>query len=167
MSSSITNKKAEFQAVLQPVDGRMIHHVILVPLDVCTLFRENKGAIRIMCSIKGLEEFPCALNPREDRYVIMASKQLIKKHKLLPGVPFIVHIRTDLNDGLEIPDELLEVMNQDDHFRSLFEALLPGQKRGYLYYIRSAKSVDTRIKRCLDMAYKMKAGLLYYQKPKE
>ncbi|WP_069661301.1 YdeI/OmpD-associated family protein [Arcticibacter eurypsychrophilus] len=167
MSSSITNKKAEFQAVLQPVEGSMVHHVIPVPLDVCTLFRENKGAIRILCSIKGLEEFPCALNPREDRYVIMASKQLIKKHKLLTDVPFVVSIRSDLNDGLEIPDELLEVLNQDDHFRSMFDALLPGHKRGILYYIRTAKSVDTRIKRCLDLAYKIKAGLLHYQQPKE
>ena len=145
----------------------MIHHVIPVPLDVCNHFRESKGAIRILCSIKGQAEFPCALNPRGTRYVIMASKQLIKKHKLIPGVPFVVSIRVDLNDGLELPDELLEVMNQDDHFRSMFNALLPGHKRGLLYYIRSAKSVDTRIKRCLDIAYKMKAGLLSYQQPKE
>lgn len=163
VNSSITNKNADFDGVIHPIEGPMIHHVIRVPENICTIFRTGKGAVRILCSINGADEFPCALNPREGNYVIIASKQLIKTHKLLPGAPFKVQIRTDPNDGLELPEELQEVLDQDDFFRSLFDALLPGHKRGLIYYIRSAKSMDTRIKRSLEIAEKIKTNRLSSQ----
>lgn len=158
---------ASFSACLSPVEGPMIHHLIIVPREVSAKFRKDKGAVRILCSIEGKEEFPCALNPREGEYVIMASKQLIRKHRLKEGVPFSVSIRPDLNDGLELPEEFLEVLSQDDFANQCFEALLPGLKRSLLYYIRSAKSTDTRIKRSLQIAEKVKTGQLYSQKNKD
>lgn len=160
MSSSTTNKSAEFDGLLYEAEGPMRSSVIVVPDEVCQLFRESKGAVRILCSIKGGEEFPCALNPRGDGYVIIASKQLIKKHKLIPHVAFPVRVRSDVHEGLQLPEELLEVFMQDEHFSFEFEKLLPGHKRGLIHYIRSAKSVDTRIKRSLEIAEKAKTGTL-------
>ena len=153
-----------FTATLSPIEGPMIHHVIKVPEDVAAEFRINKGAVRILCSIQGKEEFPCALNPRDGEYVIMASKQLISKHRLKNNEAFSVSIRPDLNDGLELPEEFLEVLNQDEWGSQLFDALLPGLKRSLLYYIRSAKSADTRIKRSFQILEKIKTQSLYSQK---
>lgn len=167
MSSPITNKEAEFDGFLHAVDGPVNQYVIVVPEEVCRVFKEGKGAVRILCSINGWEEFPCALNPRGDGYVIISSKQLIKKHKLVPYVPFKVRVRNDVHDGLQLPEELLEVLMQDEHFSYEFEKLLPGRKRGLIYYIRSAKSVDTRIKRSLEIAEKVKTGTLYGGKPND
>jgi len=164
VNSSITNKKAEFTGFLNEVGGAMNQYVIVVPEDVCLVFREGKGAVRILCSVNGAEEFPCALNPRQSGYIIIASKQLIKKHKLAPHVPFNVRVRSDVHDGLQLPEELLEVLTQDDHFSFEFEKLLPGRKRGLIYYIRSAKTVDTRIKRSLEIAEKVKTGTLHGSK---
>ncbi|KAA8483113.1 uncharacterized protein DUF1905 [Arcticibacter tournemirensis] len=156
-----------FTATLSPVEGPMIHHVIIVPQEVSATFRKEKGAVRVLCSVEGKEEFPCALNPRGEEYVIMASKQLIRKHRLNEGVPFSVSVRSDLNDGLELPEEFVEVLNQDEYASQCFEALLPGLKRSLLYYIRSAKSTDTRIKRSLQIAEKAKTRQLYSQKNKD
>ena len=153
-----------FTASLSPIDGPMIHHVIVVPEEVAKLFRQDKGAVRILCSIKGQAEFPCALNPRGKDYMIIASLILIRQHKLLLTVPFPVSIRTDLNNGLLLPEELEEVLEQDDWGKQLFEALLPGKKRGLIYYIRTAKSTDTRIKRALDIIEKLKNGTLHVNK---
>lgn len=153
-----------FTASLSPIEGPMIHHVIKVPEEVAAEFRTSKGAIRILCSIEGKEEFPCALNPRDGEYVIMASKQLISKHKLKNNEVFSVSIRPDLNDGLELPEEFLEVLNQDEWGSQLFDALLPGLKRSLLYYIRSAKSADTRIKRSFQILEKIKTQSLHSQK---
>ncbi len=158
---------AAFTASLSPAEGPMIHHLIIVPEEVSAMYRKDKGAVRILCSVEGMEEFPCALNPRGEDYVIMASKQLIRKHHLKEGIPFKVSIRPDLNDGLELPEEFLEVLNQDGHANQLFEALLPGLKRSLLYYIRSAKSTDTRIKRSFQIAEKLKTGQLHVQKKQE
>ena len=153
-----------FSAYLSPVEGPMVHHVIYVPEAVSAKFRQPKGAVRVLCSVAGKEEFPCALNPRGNNYIIIASKALINSHKLSPDVPFTISIRKDTNDGLLLPEELNEVLDQDEWARTLFDKLLPGQKRGLIYYIRSAKSIDTRIKRALEIVDKLKTGRLHIQK---
>lgn len=142
--------------VLEPVEGPMIHHVIVVPNEKAETIMNAKGPTRILCSIKGSAEFTCALNPRHGRYVIMASKQLIKQHKLETGVPFGISIRTDPHNGLELPEELAEVLAQDDYGYQVFEKLNDGHKRGFIYYIRQARSVDSRIKRSLEIIEKIK-----------
>jgi hypothetical protein len=111
-----------------------------------------------LCSIEGKNEFPCALNPRKEEYIIIVSKALKKEHKLISSKPFRVSIRIDPENGLLLPEELEEVLNQDQWGKRLFEALLPGRKRGYIYYVRNAKSIDTRIKRSLEIILKLKVG---------
>lgn len=153
-----------FNAYLSPVKGPMVHHVIQVPEEAVVYFRQSKGPVRILCSISGYTEFPCALNPRGNNYIIIASKALIKSHKLKLDIPFTVCIRKDVDNGLLLPEELEEVLDQDEWGKSLFEGLLLGHKRGLIYYIRSAKSVDIRIKRALDIIDKIKTGRLHVQK---
>ncbi|HEY1024442.1 MAG TPA: YdeI/OmpD-associated family protein [Sphingobacteriaceae bacterium] len=161
-----TSHAVSFTAHLTPLDGPMVHHAIPVPEEVAAQFRQPKGAVRILCSVEGQEEFPCALNPRGEGYVIIASKALIRKHKLHMDVPFHVSIRKDLNDGLLMPEELVEVLDQDEWAAGLFEKLLPGHKRGLFYYIRSAKTIDTRIKRSFEIVEKLKTGTLHVQNQK-
>ncbi len=145
-----------FNAVLEPLDEKMVHHLIVVPDHVAAAFTPEKGAARILCSIRDNEEFPCALNPRHGRFVIIASLQLIRKHKLELYVPFKISIRIDPSNGLALPEELAEVLLQDEVGSRAYEALNDGHKRGYIYYINQAKSVDTRIKRALDIIEKTK-----------
>lgn len=157
-------KKTSFTAYLSPIEGPMIHHVIILPEETAQEFRVEKGAVRVVCSIENGEEFPCALNPRDGNYVIMASKQLIKKHRLKNDVPFTVTIYPDKNNGLELPEEMQELLLQDEWGAQLFEKLLPGRKRSLLYYIRTGKSVDTRIKRSMEILEKLKTESLHFQK---
>ncbi len=145
-----------FHVVLESLDEKMIHHLIGVPDEIATTFLKGKSAPRIFCSIKGSPEFPCALNPRHGRYVIIASKQLIKRNKLVVGVPFEISIRHDPENGLGRPEELDEVLEQDEAASRAYDALNDGHKRGYIYYISQAKSVDSRIKRAFEIALKLK-----------
>ncbi len=145
-----------FNVVLEPLDEKMVHHLIVVPDEIAQKFVAGKGAPRIFCSIEGNAEFPCALNPRHGRYVIIASKQLIKKNKLAVDVPFKISIRHDPHNGLSLPEELAEVLDQDEVAFKAYDALNDGHKRGLIYYINQAKSVDSRIKRSLEIMEKMK-----------
>ncbi len=145
-----------FPVVLEPIDEKMVHHLIVVPVEIVKGFLKRKGAPRIFCSVKGSPEFACALNPRHGRYVIIASKQLIKKHKLLVDVPFEISIRHDPDNGLGRPEELDEVLMQDEAASKAFTALNDGHKRGYIYYVNQAKSIDSRIKRSLEIVEKIK-----------
>ncbi len=145
-----------FNAFLEPVDEIMVHHLIPVPDEIAHQFVKGKRAPRILCSISGNSEFACALNPRHGRYVIIASLQLIKQNRLAVGLPFSVSIRIDPHNGLELPAELAEVLSQDDFANQVFESLNDGHKRGLLYYVRQAKTLDTRIKRSIEIMEKMK-----------
>jgi len=149
-------KILSFQVHLEHVDGPMVHHVIIVPDDISKQFITGKGSARILCSIGLQPEFPCALIPRHDRYVIIASKKLIKEYHLQLEIPFGISIRIDPGNGLEIPEEFSEVLSQDGFAFQAYEALNDGGKRGYIYYIRQGKSIDTRIKRSLEIAEKLK-----------
>ena len=142
--------------ILESLNEKMVHHLIVVPNEIAENFVNGKGAPRIICSVKGNPEFPCALNPRHGRYVIIASKQLIKKSKLLTDVPFEISIRHDPENGLRQPEELEAVLDQDEIAYQAFVGLNDGYKRGYIYYINQAKSVDSRIKRALEIAAKVK-----------
>lgn len=143
-------------ATLTEQESPMFTSSILLPDQAAEQFRTPKGAIRVLCSIEQAEEFPCALNPRGNDYIIIVSKALIKKHKLTYDNPFKVAIRLDPENGLLLPEELQEVLAQDDWGNSLFNKLLPGRQRGYIHYVRSAKTVDTRIKRALEIIEKLK-----------
>lgn len=145
-----------FNARLESIEGPMAHHVIVVPAEIAKQFVSGKGAVRILCAIGDTAEFHCALNPRHGEHVIIASKQLIKAHKLLTGMPFRMSIRIDPHNGLALPEELSEVFNQDEFACEVYQALPDGEKRGLIYYIRQAKSMDTRIKRSLEMMEKLK-----------
>jgi hypothetical protein len=124
-----------FNSILEALDEKMAHHLIAVPEEIAKLFIRGKGAPRIFCSVQGGAEFPCALNPRHGRYVIIASKQLIKKNKLRIGVPFNIAIRHDPENGLGLPEELSEVLQQDDAALKAYQALNDGHKRGLIHYI--------------------------------
>lgn len=142
--------------ILESLEEKMVHHLIVVPNEIAENFVNGKGAPRILCSVKGDPEFPCALNPRHGRYVIIASKQLIKKNKLLADVPFEISIRHDPDNGLRLPEELEAVLDQDEDAYNAFAELNDGYKRGYIYYISQAKSIDSRIKRALEIVSKLK-----------
>jgi hypothetical protein len=145
-----------FTATLADLDKPMFPAAIRIPAGVADQFRQPKGAIRVLCSINHTAEFPCALNPRGDQYLIIASKALIRKHKLANGHPFTVTIRPDPDNGLLLPEELQEVLEQDTWGKAVFNGLLPGMQRSYIYYVRSAKSMDTRIKRSFEIVEKLK-----------
>jgi hypothetical protein len=42
-----------------------------------------------------------------------------------------------------------------------------GMQRSLAYYVSSVKNTDSRIKRALELAYKMKTETLYIQKAKK
>ncbi len=118
---------------------------------------------RVLCTINGYE-FPCALRPiKELGYIITLSKEKAKLCKVREGSRAVARIIKDESEyGFPVPEEWEEYLKQDDEIKMMFESLTPGKRRGWLYYIGSAKSVDTRIKRCVQIAEKVREE--YYAK---
>ncbi len=83
------------------------------------------------------------------------------------GQEVMVKLEEDTSEfGMPFPEELQEVLKQEPEGNAKFLALNPGTRRSILYYINSAKTVDTRIKRALDIVHKIKTNTLYSQRTK-
>jgi uncharacterized protein YdeI (YjbR/CyaY-like superfamily) len=68
------------------------------------------------------------------------------------------------SDLLEIPEELLVCLEQDEEANKLFSDFTKGLQRSLVHYVSSAKSIDTRIKRSLELLTKIKSRSLSVQK---
>jgi hypothetical protein len=145
-----------------PVNEDFVYWSLPIPAWGVTDLTGGKTA-RVLCEINGFE-FPCALRKsKEGDFYITLSKEKAKKSRCIEGAEVSVKIRLDESEyGFPMPEELAEVFAQDPEGKIAFDSLLPGQRRGWIYHVDSAKSIDVRIKRALDIVEKSK--VIYWEK---
>lgn len=141
----VSDSGADFMSLYLPIPGWAVESM-------------TQGKMTRAIATVNEVSFPCALRPQKDgNYCITLSKEKVKKMKLVEGLRVIVYVEPDLSEyGFPIPEEFDELMQQDPAVKEMFDRLNPGQRRGWLYYISSGKSVDTRIKRALEIAEKLR-----------
>jgi hypothetical protein len=152
----------ELDIVIEDYSKEYMALYFVVPLWQADELAGGKST-RVLCAINGYE-FPCALRPIQDLgYIITLSKEKAKLCKVKEGGRAVAYIVKDESEyGFPVPEEWEEYLKQDDELKMMFESLTPGKRRGWLYHIGSAKSIDTRIKRCVLIAEKVREE--YYTK---
>ncbi len=116
---------------------------------------------RVICSVPGKEEsFPCALMPDgKGNFYIMLSRRLMKD---VPPLPDLVDIQLQKDEskyGMEVPEELEVLLEQDEEFSESFHKLTPGKQRSIIHLISSPKRVETRVDRAIRIAENVKMGV--------
>lgn len=82
---------------------------------------------------------------------------MVKREGWIEDQKIMAKLREDTSEyGMGYPEEMHEVMEQDPEGKSLFERMTPGQQRGFLHYVSSAKGIDTRIKRALHLMQRVR-----------
>lgn len=153
--------KITFTAILEPIGG---HHssVIFIPEEILDTRPEYR--VRAEGLINGI---PFNLSPLSQKYgpkFFMVSATLRKQLKAQIGDTVLVIFEWVDANKLDLPEELEAVLAQDEDFNKLFSAFTVGKQRGLVHYINSAKTIDTRIKRSLEIAFKVKTNTLYSDK---
>lgn len=64
-------------------------------------------------------------------------------------------------DLIEVCDELAAALELDDAANTRFQSMVPSKRRGLNYYVDSAKRDETREKRALEIAKKLRTYTLY------
>ncbi len=151
---TFTTTFARFEA--NPLWG---HH-IAVPEEIARPFITEKGDRRVVCTLNGQLDFQCALMPKGDgSFFININKKIRDKLKLKVGMPMQVALRKDESQyGLPMPEELEELLQQDEEGNRFFHALTPGKQRNLLYIVGSAQKSDTRIRRAIVVIEHLKAN---------
>lgn len=111
----------------------------------------QKRATRLKCMIDEKVSFSCGLNHFGDGhyYIIVAGKYLKTLGKQL-GSMVVFEIYEDPNPlGVEVPDVLLALLEQDEIVKKIYENLTDGKKRSLIHSIKAVKDLDKQIEKIL------------------
>jgi antitoxin component of MazEF toxin-antitoxin module len=150
-----------FTATIHRLDDGLRHHYVPIPNDIVDTIK-GQGARRVLATINGTE-IRRALNSRVGGPTFLILGQpLLKELKLHVGDTVKVSLRIDVDpERVDLAEELQAVLDTDEEAAALFHAMTPGKRRSLELYVSTAKSVDSRIKRALDLAEKLKSRTLY------
>jgi hypothetical protein len=158
--------KFEFQGQLNKDPDQLYYNHILVPNEITDQLLKVKEK-RILCQIDDHKPFHAGLiSNGKGQYFIIINKNKIKKYKLQPGKPCTVLITKDESQyGMNLPEEMAELFNQDPEGSDYFHNLTPGKQRGLLYIVDKVKSPRIRLIKALIIMEHLKEqrGILDYK----
>lgn len=148
-----------FSTSLQKFESNLWGFHIGVPTEVAEPFCGTTDR-RVVCRLNDVHEFQCALMPKGDgSYFININKAVRDKLQLKEGAAVEAALRKDESEyGLPMPDELAELLDQDEAAHHYFHALSAGKQRSLLHLIGLPKSSDTRLRRALAVTEFLKAN---------
>lgn len=151
----------QFESYVRRVDGAMNPHGIPIPCEISDPLWEA-GLKRLIVKINGYELRRGLQGSKEKGSHIVVGRDLLTEAGVGTEDKVRVEIAPDPNpEEIEVPDELLLALEQDDPANDRWMSLAPGKKRSIAYHVSSAKREDTRIKRVLDIANKLRTGTLH------
>jgi hypothetical protein len=119
---------------------------LTIPAEVVNQF-DNKRHTRLICTINEHFSFQCGLNHLGDGnfFVIIGSQKMKEIGKKL-GDKVRFEIKEDPNPlGVDIPEVLEAVLEQDEELKSIYENLSLGKQRSVIFAIQKIKSIDKQI----------------------
>lgn len=129
---------------------------IEVPADVVETLGTLK--IRLICTVNGSLSFQCGLMALKNgsAYITLNNKRL-KELGVKYGDAVSVSLTKDESKyGMDVPEELQELLKQDDEGNRRFDLLAPGMQRYIIYYVAQVKSSNLRLERSLKLINNLK-----------
>ncbi|OJV15897.1 MAG: hypothetical protein BGO21_30460 [Dyadobacter sp. 50-39] len=153
-------EKVHFETILERLPKKGGEFYMMVPDEVAERFVQGRKPARVRCAINGIVHFQCAIRPKGGGgFYINVATPLRQQGKFVLGQKLQATVRKDDSEyGRDMPEELQELLAQDEDAKRLFENAKPVNQRAIIHYIASAKSVQVRIDRAIMMTDRLKAG---------
>ena len=123
-----------------------------IEADIINQF-QNKRHTRFLCMLEGHLTFQCGLNHLGDGnfFIILSSNNLSSVQKKLGDV-----IHFELNEdpnplGVDMPETLDAVIEQDENLKAIFDGLTLGKKRTIIHQITRIKDIDKQIQKSIKL----------------
>lgn len=114
--------------------------------------------VRLLCTINNKLTFPCGPVALENGcgYISINRKRLKEL-----GIGFkdkiqVALIKDPSKYGMEMPEELSELLQQDKEGNKRFKSLPSGKQRYIIYYVNTVKSSQLRINRAIKLIENLK-----------
>ena len=147
-----------FNSVLEESTNKLWGCHFVVPKLVSDAIITQGEARRVVCTLNENLEYQCALLPRGDgSFVITVNKKSQTKLGLKIGSKINVSLQKDESEyGLPMPEELAELLAQDEEGNRYLHDLSPGKLRTLLYMVGQPKNSDVRLHRALVVVEHLK-----------
>ncbi len=141
-----------------------VQHYVPIPDDVAEhLLRAETR--RMIVTFNGHTERRALHNMRGMGPAVMLSQRLMRQLRLDYGDIVEAAICVDPDpDYVEMCEEFVIALEQDQEAAERFYAMTPGKRRSLAQYPNSAKRVETRIKRSLELAFRLRTFTLHSDK---
>lgn len=146
-----------FKSTIHVLEYLVGMHYVLIPENVVQQLG-GKFKVRLLCSINALEPFQCGLvSLGQGLGYISINKKRMKNFGLKPGDEVNVELKLDNSEyGMELSQELEELLMQDDEGFRRFKLLTPGKQRYIIHYVNSVKSGHLRLERAMLLLNNLK-----------
>ena len=152
--------------ILKSDQGFLKQHYIPVPVEIAEELIEDASR-RVIATLNGRDYRRAIKNSKDGEYFILLGLPILKELGAQLGNELTVSLRSDPNpDAIDLGEEFTEVLELDEEAAERFYSFTPGKQRGLAYYVNSAKRSETRIKRALEIAHKVKTHTLYDDRPR-
>ena len=114
---------------------------------------KKKRYTRFICTINNTYTFQCGLNHLGDGnfFIILSSKKLSPIGKGLADV-VTFELNEDPNPlGVDMPEVLAVLLEEDEYLKSKFENLTDGKIRSVIHYILKIKDIDKQIEKTIQI----------------
>lgn len=160
--------KISFTTPIEIYEKGMTRHVAFLPEEVIKQL-DIKANTRLLISANGKEYRLAAISTGEGEFFIHLSQFLRRETGIRDSLrPFEFKIELDPNPtDIGLPEEFEVALDQDEEAQAVFNSLTPGMQRSLCHYVNSAKRIDTRIKRALELAEKLRTRTLHSMQNKD
>ena len=153
----------KFSARLEALGAVSTNYGIIIPQEILVSLPEAKRY-----RVKGFinkTPFSLAINSLKGGFKYFAvGTPLRKACKIRQGEEVEVTFRLVDPNIVDLPEELIEVLAQDEEGNKIWQTFKPGMQRSLAYYVYSVKNTESRIKRALELINKAKSRTLFSQK---
>lgn len=150
-------EKIEFSSQVQRLNYLLGMHYLFVPAEIVKKLG-GKLNIRLICTVNNSLKYHCGLVGLKDgdAYIAINKKRLLQLG-LKEGESAMVSLSPDNSKyGMEMPEELDILLEQDPEGNERFHKLSPGKQRNIIYYVSSVKSQQLRIDRAIFLIENLK-----------
>lgn len=149
-----------FAAPVLREEGGMGYHFLPVPPDVAERLAAS-GTRRVVAILNG-HSVRRGVVTVDGRPALLVGLSLLRTVGAAPGDTVLVDAYPDPEpDRIDLGDELEAVFADDDAAAARFFSFTPGRQRSMASHVTGAKRTETRLKRALDLAHKLRTHTLY------
>ena len=144
-----------FKTSMVHLDSLRIYYLEVPAVIVTKLGGISKQ--RLICTTKSVS-WQCGLVALgKGKGYISLNKKLIKQLDIKEGDTVTASLKKDESKyGMEMPEELKELLNQDKEGNKRYHAIVPGKQRYIIYYIQQVKSSQLLVERAIMLIENLK-----------